>query len=125
MTNRTRLDSLRLGERFTFNEDGVAFIHMGTSPSNPTEQMYRQEPPAYPITGYAPGAQMVISLDSPPPVPMDDAEYLRLLDRLDGGPTCDLETYRRAESLDPNFLWRIDRGHVHNLLDKAMERLYP
>lgn len=32
------------------------------------------------------------------------------------GPTCSLEDFIRAEAEDPNFRWRIQEGHVMNLL---------
>jgi hypothetical protein len=55
---------------------------------------------------------------------MERHEYVALLDELENSaPTPDLDTYRCAEAFDPNFLWRIDRGHVHNLLEAAMERI--
>ena len=41
----------------------------------------------------------------------------------DSGPTCTLEQFVAAEKDDPNLLWRIQGGHVNNLLEEALDRL--
>lgn len=40
---------------------------------------------------------------------------------LDDGPTCTILDFMEASALDPQLLWRVDKGHVHNLLEEALD----
>jgi hypothetical protein len=56
--------------------------------------------------------------------PMTAAEYFATLDGLRRGePTPNLDTFRRMMLFDDNAVWRMDQGHIVNLLESAIEML--
>lgn len=70
MSNRTRLDSLRVGERFAFTEGGEAYVSGGVDYLHPYATRVRREA-APKATSWDPydGDRYVYPLDPPPPVP--------------------------------------------------------
>lgn len=73
MTNRTRLDSLQVGERFKMTEaDTNVYIHMGyDAPSR--LQRYRKDQGPLSVRGdhgsLGEGSTYVVPMDAPPEVP--------------------------------------------------------
>lgn len=53
---------------------------------------------------------------------MTKEEYQEALKRAEER-TPSLEEFRRMEEYDDNVVWRLDQGHIVNLLDMALEEL--
>lgn len=74
MTNRTRLDSLRVGERFKFDtlESSPTYVHKGYDARNGM-QAYTRDMGANSIRNDVPslaeGSRYVVPLDPPPAIP--------------------------------------------------------
>jgi hypothetical protein len=53
---------------------------------------------------------------------MTKAEYQEALKKAEAR-TPSLEEFRRMEAYDDNVVWRLDQGHIVNLLDMALEEI--
>lgn len=67
MANRTRLDSLRVGEKFSFHPGGTKWEHLGFDAQSGMQKYVMANHGSYVRLAY--GSEYVIPLDPPPPVP--------------------------------------------------------